>query len=662
MTIDTVSEVVMDYVQTGNTDYAVLINGKWGSGKTHFWANYLKPQLEKAKLKPIYVSLYGVRSLSEVAQQIFFGLMSHTAMMQKAQSTKLWSKVKPLEKYTGVVSEIGKAVISGFATFTGHAFPQVTLDYEKLTNLDDECILCFDDLERSKLAIEELLGFMNNFVEHGNAKVLIIGNEDEIINLFQRENLEQKMLVAVYSLDETAKSDTDKVFERTRDLFTHNQYENIKEKLIGITVSYTPNTRDVIHSIVNSYEEFDKDYTKFLSGIETELCDFFNRSGTENFRTFRFSLNMFRKVYTHLKSSHNVDTESVKKLLWLTLAIASEIKSGAASKEQLEELLKVGSSLQSLLFNAQENTIDYSSVFVQKYFRDSQELFWSKSVVYYIVTGHLDVDELGEEIVPLKKMVDHDPITLLVRGEYWLLSDDEFSSATGMVMKMVREGKQLTLSTYPRLFTTFAYLQRQGLLNMPMEALIELFMDGLDQAKLASEYNEFLATYNVLFATSVPGTIRTEFQKVYDRAVELNNELLEEKRKATGKHVATLFQQNVQEFCRYLYDESLGFASTPLFTYLDIGHLANETVTKDNSDIVYLRNALIERYKASNIRQFLGDEYAPLVNLKEHLTTTISTSSDMKSLKSYLIEELIATLDEICNRLRPEREQQSCDS
>ncbi len=35
-------ESILDYVRSDYTDYAIMINGEWGVGKTHFWNNKIK--------------------------------------------------------------------------------------------------------------------------------------------------------------------------------------------------------------------------------------------------------------------------------------------------------------------------------------------------------------------------------------------------------------------------------------------------------------------------------------------------------------------------------------------------------------------------------------------------------------------------------------------
>jgi predicted AAA+ superfamily ATPase len=40
--------IIKDYIKEPNTDYAILINGAWGSGKTHFLKNSVGKRLRKS--------------------------------------------------------------------------------------------------------------------------------------------------------------------------------------------------------------------------------------------------------------------------------------------------------------------------------------------------------------------------------------------------------------------------------------------------------------------------------------------------------------------------------------------------------------------------------------------------------------------------------------
>ena len=53
-------ESILDYVRADYTDYAVMINGEWGSGKTYFWNNKVRKKIESMTLnrKSIYDDIY----------------------------------------------------------------------------------------------------------------------------------------------------------------------------------------------------------------------------------------------------------------------------------------------------------------------------------------------------------------------------------------------------------------------------------------------------------------------------------------------------------------------------------------------------------------------------------------------------------------------------
>ena len=43
-------ESILDYIRSDYTDYAIMINGEWGSGKTYFWNNKIRKQIDSLRL------------------------------------------------------------------------------------------------------------------------------------------------------------------------------------------------------------------------------------------------------------------------------------------------------------------------------------------------------------------------------------------------------------------------------------------------------------------------------------------------------------------------------------------------------------------------------------------------------------------------------------
>ena len=78
-------ESILDYVRSDYTDYAIMINGEWGVGKTHFWNNKIKKKIESMQLNgkrytTIYMSLYGISNLEDISKKIF---IETTQLMDK---------------------------------------------------------------------------------------------------------------------------------------------------------------------------------------------------------------------------------------------------------------------------------------------------------------------------------------------------------------------------------------------------------------------------------------------------------------------------------------------------------------------------------------------------------------------------------------------------
>lgn len=61
------------YIDLDNLEYAILLSGKWGSGKTYFIDTFIEKH-QKDELKFIKISLFGLNQLTEINQKIIFKL------------------------------------------------------------------------------------------------------------------------------------------------------------------------------------------------------------------------------------------------------------------------------------------------------------------------------------------------------------------------------------------------------------------------------------------------------------------------------------------------------------------------------------------------------------------------------------------------------------
>ena len=72
MNFDLIGEI-KKYIKNDRINYAVLIDGEWGSGKTYFIKrNYI----DKHPDTTLYISLYGLKSKDEINKKIYYEIIN----------------------------------------------------------------------------------------------------------------------------------------------------------------------------------------------------------------------------------------------------------------------------------------------------------------------------------------------------------------------------------------------------------------------------------------------------------------------------------------------------------------------------------------------------------------------------------------------------------
>ena len=282
-----------EYLKMDKPQFAVMISGKWGCGKTYYiekrieeWAKKKEStDSESVVLKPIYVSVNGLNSVSTVVRKIKTAL--HPILYSKG--AKVAKKIA-----FGVMSIAVKSNIDIDGDGTGEELGNL-LDAEGILEIfmSDSAavkgnkVLVLDDIERSKIPLDELFGFVNGIVEHSNSKVILVCDENKLIEVAKKENL------AV-------------------------EYKDFKEKLVGQTflleADYAGITREFIDVSGNI----------LLSNNRNLITELFIASKCENLRLLRHCLIDIRRFFEQLPKSiednPNYDSFVTNVVAYLTIA------------------------------------------------------------------------------------------------------------------------------------------------------------------------------------------------------------------------------------------------------------------------------------------------------------------------------------------------------
>lgn len=495
MNTSDLDEIVKDYLKAPKTDYAIMINGGWGSGKSYYLTHEFKTLVENTLVpddevyekkkswrnkepdiqknySPAFISLYGVSSVEDFEVRVFSGINS-------------WTN----NAFFRVAGLVGSKIADFFGVTSDKK------DAKAVTFIRKNRVLVFDDLERiseNKMSVKEVLGLINSYAEHSNLKVIIVCNEKEYLS----EDADGKL---------------------------HKDYKKYKEKSVRFTYKYVPGVSVVYDTMVSNVS--DANYKAYLVDEKPSILSLFDLGGDKNLRTLKFFIDTFGKIYNLVKSAKHQD-KVIRTYLVTFMLYVCEHKRG----HQADDLESLSEKRFSLILNgflgAQpndekqvDNKKDFIGEFQEAYNSVYSEFRPNNTFVEYIITGSLNVDELKSDIQNLDS--EFDRMVIKPEGKVYqkLLCMTELNDgeATQLIEEMMSYLKEDKYNLYD-LLQIYSLLLKFDFWNVEGFKLT----DALDGEFLASmQRQELKHQYNAMFDIKTPifdndGKNKRQFDKYKD--------------------------------------------------------------------------------------------------------------------------------------------------
>ena len=297
------NKFIADYLQNDKTTFAMMLSGEWGTGKSFYIKGELKNFIEEwkkdllnnqeaeksekkeiKKYELIIVSLYGLSSISEISQRIYFEMR-----------TILKNKFEKLTSAQAAGKIIGKTLLNAFSSKIGFDIETDAGSFDKIYESIDLTgkLLVFEDVERTKIDLEDFFGYVNNLCEQDGVKVLLIADEEKV-----REKLEN--------------------------------YDKIKDKVVGDTIHFEPDLEATLRNIFDIYGFNDVcDLDADMSDIRTILPD------RPNFRKVIYACQKVHEIFNHEKFKEYKDYAKYKQFRKnIFLSTLLNVHEGFYSKSQ----------------------------------------------------------------------------------------------------------------------------------------------------------------------------------------------------------------------------------------------------------------------------------------------------------------------------------------
>ncbi len=643
-------ESILDYIRADYTDYAIMINGEWGSGKTYFWNHKIRNKIESMQLngkryKTIYMSLYGISNLEEISKKIF---IETTQLMDK--NLKKYMDSKGQEN----IPEYAKTGLD-MANLFGVTQNGDKLDYSDFFATDDK-VLCFDDLERANVDVIDILGYINNFVEHDHIKTIIICNEKELSTKLKSSNLEMKTFIATYLLDKEGDlvKKTDKpMVERIQDTIEYvfdkaNDYERIKEKLIGETFEYAPEFNYIINGILMRYEKY-PELIRFLRENTNLIISTFNKSGTRNLRILKHALNDFKKIFDMVNKSYpNTNNRVMQTMLIFTIAISFEIKAGKVTKDKFininsnEEYKAILVSSRVFMDNRQFYIKEFDNNY---YYNFKAEYRFFKFIEMYIRTRIFDMKVFKENMEVIINTIDTDKLPAykrLLTEEYWKIADDQFNSVIEEIIQDIKEGKIKPIEMV-KIFAYFSYFIKKDLINYDIKTIKSIFLNGINIASLTAEYCSNVDEELSQISVEEIGPEMDEVIKYFNEVNEkLKDKMYMEKAEEIFKYIPMKMELFYEKFAKECMN-------VPIFKYYDVFQMFQRISCASNEDIVTIKEMLVSR--AKKYKNEIEPEMKNIKKLKQLIDDYIEGKEP--TIKIVMLEEFSNELDKILDMYKP---------
>ena len=374
-----------------------------------------------------------------------------------------------------------------------------------------------------------------------------------------------------------------------------NEYERIKEKLIGETFEYAPEFNYIINGLLMRFEN-SPELIRFLRENTGLIISTFNKSGTRNLRILKHALNDFKKIFEMVSKNYPKTSNRVlQTMLIFTIAVSFEIKAGKVTKDKFiniennEEYKAILVSSRVLSDNRQFYIKEFDSNY---YYNFKAEYRFFKFIEKYVRTRIFDMKIFKRDMDVIVNTIDLDKLPAykrLLTEEYWKIPDDQFIPAMDSIMNSVKNG-ELELIDIVKLYTYFNYFAKKGLIMYDIKTIKSVFLNGMNISSLKSKYCDNVE--EELAKITVDGEMNEDMEEILKRFNELNLKLKDKMLTEKAEEIFKNIPMKMETFYERFDKECM---NVPIFKYYDSYQAFQRISCASNEDIVTIKEKLVKR-------------------------------------------------------------------
>ncbi len=613
-------ESVLNYVKNDKAQYAILINGEWGSGKTYLYENYLMEEIfdmeagKQDSKANVYISLYGIANVEQLAKELLSNYMINVVCSKDEFKKKVYKLT------SGVIGIASKAV--SLAASANKASAEVTVDLNSIVEAVRDkiqakgMIVCLDDLERCAIPVNVLFGFINNLVEHCNCKVIVLADESNIGKMYANTNLEMKYstLLANRKLVEKKEGTEqeekecltiDEIKTLNEKVYSQNYfYKDIKEKVIGMTLLYTPDFDECFESVLDSVVDI-ADLKDVLINQKKFVLDCFEQCPNRNIRIMKNWLYNFQNMFRALKQ-YSQDYEYYDEILENFIRYSIRIAYAIGNNISLMEWKN----------DAQYGQVMLKDSFLWKNegYRFIDDLFVTNSVneIRMCQAARYINDTCVQDDIKMKENEKRFSKGIKL-GELsaWDKYEDNEIHKMQQELKQEIEDNEYVPQNYQHIIGILVELETVGLCSLNLQEISAMLVEKIEKYEGKVEIENFQRN----FTDDMLRKFNYYYGPIYDAALRKN------KLSDIISINDFLINKDLEGFCEYCQNNrTLFFERKTFIRYVDMEKFISFIEQCKIDDIYKIIRVIHGVYNFSNAKECYGDDVGMLQELKKQIS------------------------------------------
>lgn len=535
---ETAKGALETYLENEKPGYALLVDAPWGAGKTHFVKEVCDAYFEKKNDQSEsyrYVTLNGVSNETEFRR----------ALLKNSFRIDGSSSKKSAGNALNIGEKISNLFSKQFGVPGGGSLAREIIEETLISSLPGT--LVFDDIERSVIDIQVLLGLLNDFVEHEEKRVVLLVNSE-------------------------AHERKDEFLEK-------------KEKIVGRTLKLTADFEAAYKDFVDKISE-GRGKTYF-DGHRDVARQVFDQAGHQNLRLLRNAMRECALVLDQIEDDLFEAKEPMDRFVRTYLALAMALAKGELTESHIKERDK----LFDLICDAKEGDPWYPVKLVCARHQGAEirthagALFSLELGIGFFVDGFIDSKTLNHRLRSTGQFEPEDENPLWKRWIFW------GQNSLAEVEQIVDESERYLFETEPidpgpylRIADNMFRIEKLGGLDMAANELKEKILDRLKTLKETGSIRPWSEGFELEEAVrfgnfSYRGygiELKDEIKEIFDAVNEFLDSQYKRQLPAKASELLELFKTDLKAFNKKIaVDEPGGnYSRTQIFHKVDVNAFA----------------------------------------------------------------------------------------